>query len=302
VSRSTARFPSSGGRRAALLLTTGAASVALLSACGAGQISQTAMKVASVEGVSGSLGNIDVDNALVAYPAADRYTRGSSLPVFLTISNDGFTDDRLISVESPAGRAVLLAPALRGTTPPALGCELTQSEMEQNLVGPSSTRPAAPDYVAESPSSGATPSASASSAAQASPSASPAATVSVPATASASPSPSESAAPGSRSVTTTIPHDGAVLMTQSCPHLLVTGLREDLLPSEVVPLRLTFEKAGTMDLDVPVATADKPLPREEVPGFDPHGGGAAGHGAESPAAGHGAESPSAGHGTAEHHG
>jgi hypothetical protein len=47
---------------------------------------------------------------------------------------------------------------------------------------------------------------------------------------------------------------------------------------------LTFAQAGVIDLEVPVATPNSPLPRVPVPGFNEHGapaeqGAPAGHGA-----------------------
>lgn len=276
MSRSTARFPSSGGRSAALLLTAGAASVALLSACGTGQVAQTAQKVAAVEGVSASVGAIDVDNAIVAFPAKLRYAKGSEAPFYLAISNDSLDDDRLIAAHSDAGTAVVLAPAEPGTTPPPLGCVITAAEIEENVGGvtPSSTQP--PVEASASPTASPSESASAS----ASPSAS--ASRSGSAEASASPTPE----PTSTEIAVTIPHDGGVLLTQACPHLVVQGLKRDVMPSDTIPLTLTFEKAGVIKLDVPVATASSPLPREAVPGFNPHGGGAeAEHGTTG---GHGA--------------
>jgi copper(I)-binding protein len=300
VSSSTARFPSSGSRSAALLLTAGAASLALLTACGTGQVAQTAQKVASVEGVSASRGNIDVDNAHTAPPLQGRFTPGSDVPVYLTISNDGLVDDRLVAVESDAGTAVVLAPAPEGATPPPLGCVLTASEVGAN---PTSTVPPLSAEGAPSPST------TASGSESASPSSSPSASASTPSTgdsspeATASPEPSPEAT-GSADIDVLIPHDGAVKMTEECPHLVVQGVTEELWPSDAVHLRLTFEKAGTIELKVPVGTPSTELPREAVPGFDTHGGGhgaeaesGSGHGTET-GAGHGEPSPSAdgGHG------
>jgi copper(I)-binding protein len=71
----------------------------------------------------------------------------------------------------------------------------------------------------------------------------------------------------------TIPHGGAVLLTEACPHLVVRAVTKELWPSDSFGLRLTFANAGTVELQVPVGTPDSPLPRQAVPGFDTHGGG-----------------------------
>ena len=266
MSRSTARFPSSGSRSAALLLTAGAASVALLSACGTGQVSQTAQKVSSVEGVSASVGNIDIDNARTAAPPAPgRFAEGSAVPIYLTISNDGLVDDRLVRVQSDAGASVALVPAPAGATPPPLGCVLSESEFE----GVTSTPP--PVAAEASPTTTASPSASASPSTSASASASPSGS------ASATPSGSAPAAAeqstGTTDIAVTIPHGGAVLLTETCPHLVVRSVTKELWPSESIGIRLTFANAGTVEFQVPVSTPEAPLPREAVPGFDTHGGG-----------------------------
>jgi copper(I)-binding protein len=244
--------------------------VALLSACGTGQISQTAQKVSAVEGVSASLKHIDVNDALIATPKSEKYAKGADAPVYFTISNDSLTDDRLVGARTDSGDAVVIAPAEAGTEEPALGCVLSASELEK-AAAPSAgaSTPEQPvggasAFKDTSGSPSASPSASASGSASATPSAS--ASGSASATPSASPSPSFSTR-----INVTVPHDGAVLMTAACPHLLVRNLRRDLLVSDTIKLRLTFARAGVIDLDVPVATPNGPLPRVPVPGFGEHG-------------------------------
>ncbi|HEY0358118.1 MAG TPA: hypothetical protein VGD11_06020 [Mycobacteriales bacterium] len=263
MSSSIARFPSSRGRRAALLLTAGTASVALLSACGTGQIAQTAQKVSAVEGVSASAGHIDVNDALVGTPKAGKYRAGSDAPVYLTVSNDSLTDDRLVAARTDTGDAVVLGAADPGAETPALGCVLSASELEKAAApNPGSSAPEAPVGASTFPTESDVPTPSASASASASGSA------------SASPSPSPSPRFSTR-INITVPHDGAVLMTAGCPHLVVRKVTRDLLPSDTIKLRLTFATAGTIDLEVPVATPTSPLPRVPVPGFDEHAAPAA---------------------------
>jgi copper(I)-binding protein len=241
--------------------------VALLSACGTGQISQTAQKVSAVEGVSASVKHIDINDAIVATPKGDKYTKGSDAPVYFTISNDSITDDRLVGAHTDSGQLVGIGSAEAGAEKPALGCVLSASEVEEAAApNPGSTRPEAPagaeKFPHNSESAGATPSNSASASASASTSG------------SAKPSASTSAAPALNTrINVVVPHDGAVLMTAGCPHLVVRKLAEDMLPSDTITLRLTFARAGVIELEVPVATPSSPLPRVPVPGFGQHGGG-----------------------------
>jgi copper(I)-binding protein len=207
VNRPTAQGPSSRGHRAHLARLAAATSVvALLSACGAGQVTQTGDQVPAIQGVGASTGHVTVDNALVVFPPRLEYPTGSDAPLSLAVTNGAITDDRLVSAQSDAARAVVMTPAAPGTTPPPLGCVLAANGPEPTRTGTTVARP--------------------------------------------------------------IPNGGTVIMTPNCPHLLLVGLKRDLTLIDTVPLRLTFARAGTVDLVLPVQTADKPLARETVPGVD----------------------------------
>lgn len=88
-------------------LITASCAAALTVGCGAGQITQTDSQVAAVDGAYGDVGNnIGLRDVLIPLPP-DRngtYPAGSSVPVLLTIVNQGTTADELIAVTSPAAR------------------------------------------------------------------------------------------------------------------------------------------------------------------------------------------------------
>jgi hypothetical protein len=113
------------GRRAAVPFVVLAVSAALLSACSAGQVTQTSDQVPAVQGVHAVTGHVTVDNAVVVFPPRLRYPAGSDASVSLVLTNGALTGDRLVSARSDAARAVALTPADAGTTPPPLGCVLT---------------------------------------------------------------------------------------------------------------------------------------------------------------------------------
>jgi copper(I)-binding protein len=119
-----ARRPSWSGRRAALPLIAGVTSVALLSACGAGQVTQTSDEIPAIQGVGTSAGHVTVDDAMILFPPRLQYPAGADAPLSLVITNGASTDDTLISAHSDAARAVEVTPAAPGTTPPARGCVL----------------------------------------------------------------------------------------------------------------------------------------------------------------------------------
>jgi periplasmic copper chaperone A len=80
--------------------------------CSAGQITQTDRQVAAVDGAFGNVGNsIALRNVFIPFPPNKdgTYPAGSTVPVILTIINQGNSPDELIGVSSPAaGQAAVL--------------------------------------------------------------------------------------------------------------------------------------------------------------------------------------------------
>jgi copper(I)-binding protein len=86
-----------------------------LAGCGAGQITQTDSQVAAVDGAFGNVGRaIALREVLIPYPLSQRgtYPSGSTVPVLVTIINQGDRTDELIGVASPAASQVVV----EGTT------------------------------------------------------------------------------------------------------------------------------------------------------------------------------------------
>lgn len=95
---------------AARIVACFAAALAL-AGCGAGQIAQTDSQVAAVDGSFGNVGNsIALRNVLLPYPPSPTgtYPAGSTVPVVLTIVNQGDQPDELVAVTSPAGQGWVL--------------------------------------------------------------------------------------------------------------------------------------------------------------------------------------------------
>jgi copper(I)-binding protein len=108
-------------------LTVACCATALaLVGCGAGQITQTASQVTAVDGAHGDVGtNIALRDVLIPYPPSSHgtYPAGSSVPVLLTIANQGASADELIAVTSPAASQVLVL----GTTTIPPGTNVTST-------------------------------------------------------------------------------------------------------------------------------------------------------------------------------
>lgn len=109
-----------------------AAALALVG-CSAGQITQTDSQVAAVDGAFGNVGNsIALREVLVPYPPnqSGTYPTGSTVPVVLTIINQGDRADELVAVTSPGGRAQVL-----GATQIAAGATVNSTAGSALVVG-----------------------------------------------------------------------------------------------------------------------------------------------------------------------
>ena len=108
------------------LIAACCASAPSLVGCSAGQITQTDSQVAAVDGAYADVGeSIALRDALIPTPphSDGTYPAGSSVPVLLTIINQGTRADRLIAVTSPAASQVLVL----GTTTIAPGTNVTST-------------------------------------------------------------------------------------------------------------------------------------------------------------------------------
>jgi hypothetical protein len=93
--------------------------LAAISACSAGQITQTDTQVASVPGVSADSadGKIAVRNATLAY--APKYTPNSTIPLDLRLFNNSGGDVRLTGATTDNGRVVLFGGSTASASPSA---------------------------------------------------------------------------------------------------------------------------------------------------------------------------------------
>jgi copper(I)-binding protein len=80
----------------------GFGAVIAVAGCSAGQVTQTSNQVAAVNGGSGAVRNIGVEDAQLTFPAGQSfYPAGASAPLQTILVNNGTQDDRLIKVSSP---------------------------------------------------------------------------------------------------------------------------------------------------------------------------------------------------------
>jgi copper(I)-binding protein len=231
-----------------VLAAVGAAAV-LLSGCGAGQITQTATKESSIQGVNADAGLIKIRNAAIAFPDnAQEWSAGGSAPLTVTLVNVGLSDDKLVSVTAPNSAGFV---SLSGTAPNA-----------GESVGPT-PKPATPS-ASSSPSVSSSPSSSPSVGASAGgPSAGASASggPSASASAGASATPLPGGAPQQVQLNRTIPAASALTLTGSPEALVLQNLRTAIKPDDTVTVTFVFQNAGSVTVTLPVSTPLTPLPR-----------------------------------------
>ena len=198
-----------------------------LSACSAGQVSQTATQQRAKTGGEAAVGNITVREARLAYPATRSYSPGGNALLIMGLVNAGDEDDVLTSVTGDQFRGAVFTPTT-ATAP-------TGSAAASASAQPSSTAAAASSGTQVS-------SGPATTAAQ------PTATGAVPT--------GQTAAPPSVSASgITLPADGNVYIGSAAgPAVTLTGLTEELTAGEHITVDLTFQRAGTVEVIALVGT------------------------------------------------
>ncbi|MBA3338696.1 MAG: PT domain-containing protein [Geodermatophilaceae bacterium] len=74
------------------------AAVAALTGCSAGQVSQTARQVSTVNGAAANIGDLALRDIRILYPSSGTYAKGSTAQLALVVVNRGLGEDRLVGV------------------------------------------------------------------------------------------------------------------------------------------------------------------------------------------------------------
>jgi len=80
-------------------------------------------------------------------------------------------------------------------------------------------------------------------------------------------------ATGGQGVSVPIPADSTVFLGENGPTLTLVGLSSPLTPAQTVPLTVTFQRAGSITVQAPVATPSRALPRGESFNFEEESSG-----------------------------
>jgi copper(I)-binding protein len=228
-----------------------------ITACSAGQVSQTATQNRDKVGPEATVGDITLRQITLAYPQDGLYAAGDDAELQMAIINGDTEADTLVGIEGEAFDGVVVSgqatpvPAVPGS--PSAAAETVPAEPTPAATVPPATEPEA----ATTP--GATP------------------TVPAPPTVPTTP-PAPSA---STQVQIPVPAGSTVFLGGSSGATVeLADLAEELTAGETIQVTLTFERAGEVTVPVLVATPERSLPRGEA--FDFHK--EEGHG-EAPAEG-----------------
>lgn len=199
----------------------------VLAGCGAGQITQTDTQQPAVNGTYAQVKTIVLRNAAVQYPAqGPGYAAGSPAPLTLTVINQGQKDDKLVSVTSEGASG----PAqISGDSAIVAGHSL--------VIGPAAAvEQGAP---AQSESANSTPASDANQPASGAP--------------SSAPSSSASSAPNSASNTPQAGENGGAASQLGTAKVVLPGLKQPLWPGATIKVTFTFQNAGPIVVELPVA-------------------------------------------------
>ncbi|NLG56323.1 MAG: copper chaperone PCu(A)C [Rhodococcus sp.] len=122
-------------RRVATAIALAVGAALTLSACSAGQITQTSHQAAAINGNNANSGHIALRNVHVVYPNAEEYSiepGGTAILAFTIVNQSNEDDDRLISISSDYAGSVTITEEAGSLTIPAQGAlAAAQSEGEE---------------------------------------------------------------------------------------------------------------------------------------------------------------------------
>ena len=228
----------------------------VLSACSAGQVTQTGTQQRDKSGAQAQVGAISIREATLAYPDGGSYPSGANAALRMAIINNGSSDDALVGVSGTGFSGAVFTDATAAAS--------TSSAPSGTTVGGSTS--AAPTG---SPTTSASPTGTATGTATGSPSAT--ATGSPTGTATATGTPTSSATGTPVPTQLAIPAGASVFVGTNDTHITLTGLDSSLTTGQYVTVVLTFQKAGQVTLKVTVANPTTAVDRGQS--FDFNQGG-----------------------------
>ena len=211
-----------------------------LSACSAGQVTQTATQERDKSGAQAQVGDITLREGQLVSPRGGSYDRGDDAELQLAIVNGGTEDDTLVSVD---GKGFSSAEISSGSSSSA-----SSSFGSSGSAGSSSSAAPTSSSAAASTPTSSTPTSSAPT--------------------SSAPTSSSS---GVQEIT--IPAGQTIFLGGDQYSVTLTDLSESLTPGQYLEVTLTFEKAGEVTIPVSVANPTSSVPRRSSFDFHQEEGG-----------------------------
>src|SRR4051794_30241794 len=217
-----------------------------LSACSAGQETQTATQERDKTGAQAQIGDLTLRQAQLLSPRGGSYDRGDDAELQLAIVNGGTEDDTLVSVDGKGFSSAEISSGSSSSASPSFGS--SGSAGSSSSAAPTSISAAASTPTSSTP----TPTAPTSSAPT-----------------SSAPTSSSS---GVQEIT--IPAGQTIFLGGDQYSVTLTDLSESLTPGQYLEVTLTFEKAGEVTIPVSVANPTSSVPRSSSFDFHQQQGGA----------------------------
>jgi copper(I)-binding protein len=224
-----------------------------LSACSAGQVTQTATQERDKTGSTAQIGDITLRSAELAYPRSGRYDAGDDAELQVAIVNGGAEPDALVDVTG------------KDFTRAEISTSGASSATSSGASSATSSGASASASASGSPSTSGSPSASASASASAAPTGSAALT---PTGTTAAPSSAPAATSSAGSSEIVIPPHSSVFVGSGDYTITLVGLARPLTTGQYLDVTFTFRKAGEVTLRVTVANPPRAGNRGET--FDFH--------------------------------
>jgi copper(I)-binding protein len=225
----------------------------VLTACSAGQLNQTSTQARDKTGPQASVGDLALREVQLAYPSGGSYAPGDDAELTMVIANPGETPDQLVSVTGSDFASIRITGTGSATAPVSAGASGTAAT-------PTGSAPAGTTSASVSAGTGATSSGTSRTGATSSGTSSTATTSGI-AGATGSPTATLPSSPAAGTPeTVSIPAEATVQLGRDTPHVFLQGLTRSLTPGQRLAVTFTFAKAGTVTVQVGVATPSDTIP------------------------------------------
>jgi copper(I)-binding protein len=222
----------------------------VLSACSAGQVTQTATQQRDKTGAQAQVGDISIREGQLEAPRSGGYERGDDAELQVALVNGGTESDTLVGVDGEGFDSAEISSSGSSSSSTSSSSSAAPSSASASSGAAGSTSSAAPTSGSATSTSGSATSTSGSAAS----------------TSGSAASTSSSSRGGSEEIE--IPAGQSVFIGADQYTITLTGLDKSLNTGQYLEVTLTFEKAGSVTIPVTVANPTRSETRGDA--FDFH--------------------------------